>query len=778
VHAWDTETIDLNIKEESPVKNGKVICLQCFLGMDVPFENGPRLFIDNFGDSTDLILEFKDYFESEDYKKIWFNYGFDRHVIENHNIELKGFGGDVMHMARLLDPTRAPNEYSLAKTSSYYEKQIEKYKIFEKKKYLKELENESDEISQKRRQNIEIYSKNFMNESIKVNMNKLFARPKLLKNGTESKIWEIPSIIEMHTNPSIIKNWVFYGTLDAELTYYLFCSLKEIMEKLPVEFEDLSTTWDIYDQYWKPFGEVLTGIEKRGIKVDYDYMIDCLIRASTDYFNQRKIFKDFIEEINPECTEFNPSSGQQMQHLLFAPFKRKKGKITKNKKENSESEDDDENPLKVKRVMTQVNDFEEVRYFRVEKQYTEQELEEYTMLGKKPNKFYVMPVKGFGLKPVKFSMTGLPSVDGEVIQELASGSVQKQFAERGDPEMGIKFGNALQTWLKMKQIETLLTTFIISLLQLVYPSDSRIHCSLNINTETGRLSARRPNLQNQPALDKDKYKTRYAFRAEQGNKLIIADYGQLELRVLAHMTNCVNMIEAFKKGGDFHSRTAANMFPNVKEELEKGDLLLENYPGAPSVDSKGEPIMLLKDKFANERKKAKTMNFSIAYGKTVMGFAKDWGCSIEEATNTVALWFSDRPEVLTWQNDIKKIAIEKGYTKTLMGRYRSLVKHFIEQNNKKIMHGLRAAINTPIQGGAADIVIAAMVKIEKDERIKNLGWRLIHQVHDEVILEGREETAEEVLKYVIENMENPFKTSLKLKMEVDAKICDNWYEGK
>jgi DNA polymerase I len=97
--------------------------------------------------------------------------------------------------------------------------------------------------------------------------------------------------------------------------------------------------------------------------------------------------------------------------------------------------------------------------------------------------------------------------------------------------------------------------------------DGRIHCSININTETGRLSCRKPNIQNQPALDKDIYKIRKAFVAEKGKKFIVADYGQLELRVLAHLTNCKAMISAFKEGGDFHSRTAIGMYDNIKKEI-------------------------------------------------------------------------------------------------------------------------------------------------------------------------------------------------------------------
>ena len=152
----------------------------------------------------------------------------------------------------------------------------------------------------------------------------------------------------------------------------------------------------------------------------------------------------------------------------------------------------------------------------------------------------------------------------------------------------------------------------------------------------------------------------------------MADYGQLELRILAHMTNCTGMIEAFKLGGDFHSRTALGMYPEIQKELDAGNVILEwDF-------SKGDPpAPLLKEKFSNERKKAKIMNFSIAYGKTVHGFSKDWGCSMEEAQNTVDLWYNDRPEVRAWQKRVQQVAVEQGWTQTLLGRYRSLTKHFV-----------------------------------------------------------------------------------------------------
>ena len=310
-------------------------------------------------------------------------------------------------------------------------------------------------------------------------------------------------------------------------------------------------------------------------------------------------------------------------------------------------------------------------------------------------------------------------------------------------------------------------------LQGLVDKNDRIHCSLNFNTETGRLSAKRPNAQNQPALDKDIYKIRKAFRASEGNSLIVADYGQLELRILAHMTNCKSMIDAFGAGGDFHSRTAMSMYPDIKEAVDNGKVILEwdSSQGQP-------PAPLLKNVYSAQRKTAKTMNFSIAYGKTAHGFAKDWGCSLQEATAALSRWYAERKEVEIWQDDIKKTAINKGFTKTMMGRYRKLTHLVRNKIMAKRQHGLRAAINTPIQGSAADIVTAAMVRLYYDNQLKNLGWKMLLQIHDEIILEGPKNAAEQALEIVKNIMVHPVDQELRIHLEVDAKISENWYDAK
>jgi DNA polymerase-1 len=173
-----------------------------------------------------------------------------------------------------------------------------------------------------------------------------------------------------------------------------------------------------------------------------------------------------------------------------------------------------------------------------------------------------MTIKGLGLKPISFTEGGLPQIDNQTVKKMlvkeenGKSYAFNQYMDRFQNEAQAKqLEEALKSYEKFKHIETLLKTFILPLQQAA-DDTSRIHCSLNFNTDTGRISARRPNLQNQPAHDKDIYKIRYAFQAEKGKKLIVADYGQLELRILANITECKSMIEAFKLGGDFHSRTA------------------------------------------------------------------------------------------------------------------------------------------------------------------------------------------------------------------------------
>ncbi|KAJ8443204.1 hypothetical protein Cgig2_017197 [Carnegiea gigantea] len=372
--------------------------------------------------------------------------------------------------------------------------------------------------------------------------------------------------------------------------------------------------------------------------------------------------------------------------------------------------------------------------------------------------------------------------DRKYIDISAYGTAYSAF---GRGQEGREACHAIAALCEVCCIDSLISNFILPLQgSHVSGNNGRIHCSLNINTETGRLSARRPNLQNQPALEKDRYKIRQAFIAAPGNSLIVADYGQLELRILAHLADCKSMKEAFEAGGDFHSRTAMNMYPYIREAVEQNEVLLEWHPQPgqekpPVPLLKGMPTDLWADAFGSERRKAKMLNFSIAYGKTPMGLAKDWKVSVEEAEQTVDLWYKERQEVLKWQQARKKEAEQLGCVYTLLGRARRLpsMRHATSVQKGHIE---RAAINTPVQGSAADVAMCAMLEIQRNERLKELGWKLLLQVHDEVILEGPSESAEEAKALVVDCMSKPFngKNILKVELVVNAKCAQNWYAAK
>lgn len=392
-------------------------------------------------------------------------------------------------------------------------------------------------------------------------------------------------------------------------------------------------------------------------------------------------------------------------------------------------------------------------------------------------------INSIGMEPVEFTSTGLPQVSAGILKKLSGKNIFAEdesetvwgtaFAFFGGGEAGKRACRAIGALAAVGQIDATINNFLVPLQALV-DANQRIHCSLNLNTETGRLSSRRPNLQNQPALEKDSYKIRDAFVADKGNTLIVADYGQLELRILAHITNCQSMINAFQQGGCFHSRTAVGMYPYIQDAVNSGKVMLEwDY-------SKGQPtVPLVKDTYAAERRKAKTLNFSIAYGKTVHGLAADWGISKEAAEETLAAWYRDRPEVKDWQQAMQQLAMDKGYVCTMMGRYRRLPEARQQQEQPSVFgngdkngninkppvvfknraamgHALRAAINTPIQGSAADVVMMAMLQLWKSPVLKSLGWKLLLQIHDEVILEGPKEHADAAMVEVRKCMENPF----------------------
>ncbi|XP_059662506.1 DNA polymerase I A, chloroplastic/mitochondrial-like [Cornus florida] len=764
VYACDTEVAKIDVKQETPIDHGELICFSIFSEPAANFGNGKScLWVDVLdGGGRSLLAEFAPFFEDPSVKKVWHNYSFDSHIVRNYGLKISGFHADTMHMARLWDSSRRIlGGYSLEALTCD----------------PKVMSGEGCHLD-----------KSLIG---KVSMVTIFGRRKVKKDGSEGKIITILPVEELQREERI--PWICYSALDSISTLELYKSLKSKLVVMKWQLEGVckGTMFDFYMKYWRPFGELLVEMETEGMLVDRAYFaeIEKVARAEQQVAVNR--FRNWASKYCPNAKYMNVGSDAQLRQLFF-------GGIT-NRKDPDKS-----------------LPFE--RNFKVPNIH--KEIEE----GKKtPAKFLNIKLHSLGpeIQTELYTASGWPSVSGDALKTLA-GKVSAEFdfideahelqsdenvgkmdqtsnglseikerAASGDKESAYgtayaPFGggqngkeacHAIAALCEVCSIDSLISNFIIPLQgSHISGKNGRVHCSLNINTETGRLSARRPNLQNQPALEKDRYKIRQAFIAAPGNSLIVADYGQLELRILAHLADCKSMLHAFKAGGDFHSRTAMNMYPHIREAIEQKRVLLEWYP-QPGEDK--PPVPLLKDAFASERRKAKMLNFSIAYGKTPVGLARDWKVSEKEAKQTVDLWYSERQEVLQWQKKRKWEAKYQKCVHTLLGRAR----RFPSMDNATSSqrgHIERAAINTPVQGSAADVAMCAMLEISKNERLKEIGWRLLLQVHDEVILEGPEESADIAKAIVVECMSKPFdgKNILKVDLSVDAKCAQNWYSGK
>lgn len=300
--------------------------------------------------------------------------------------------------------------------------------------------------------------------------------------------------------------------------------------------------------------------------------------------------------------------------------------------------------------------------------------------------------------------------------------------------------------LEYRQLTKLKSTYVDGLLKVIAP-DGRIHSHFQQTvTATGRLSSVDPNLQNIPVRTELGRELRRMFVAEQGRVLVDADYSQIELRVLAHVANDDAMIEAFRGGQDIHATTASKVYGVPVEEVT--------------------PQM---------RSSCKAVNFGIVYGISDFSLAQDIGVTRKEAAAFIQSYLDTYPGVHHYMESIKQSARETGYVETLFGRRRALP----ELNSKNFnlrSFGERAAMNTPIQGTAADIIKIAMLRVRDRLKAEGFEARLILQVHDELILEAPEHEAERAAALLREEMEHA--AELRVPLVAEAKLGHSWYETK
>jgi DNA polymerase-1 len=301
--------------------------------------------------------------------------------------------------------------------------------------------------------------------------------------------------------------------------------------------------------------------------------------------------------------------------------------------------------------------------------------------------------------------------------------------------------------LMYRQLKKLKSTYVDPLPELCDPKDGRIHTSfMQTVTATGRLSSNNPNLQNIPIRTAKGREIRKAFvPRDDMHELLAVDYSQIELRIIAALSNDKSMIEAFKKGIDIHTATASKVFHTPVDQISR-----------------------------EQRSQAKAVNFGIIYGQSAFGLAQNLNISRKEAKQIIDSYFEEYPTIKKYMETVVAEAREQGYVKTVLDRRRYLPD--INSSNAIVRgYAERNAINAPIQGSAADIIKVAMVAVQKDIRERNLKSKMILQVHDELVFDVHSDERNTLEKLVKESMEGALELSVPL--EVEYKIANNWLDA-
>ena len=326
---------------------------------------------------------------------------------------------------------------------------------------------------------------------------------------------------------------------------------------------------------------------------------------------------------------------------------------------------------------------------------------------------------------IKKTPGGQPSTDEKVLAELAE--------EYELPKV----------LLEHRTLSKLKSTYTDKLPNQVSQSTGKVHTSFHqAVTTTGRLSSSDPNLQNIPIRTEDGRRIRQAFEPSKGNKFISADYSQIELRVMAHMSKDAGLLEAFREGEDVHSKTASEVFD-----------------------------VGIKDVTSDLRRNAKAINFGLIYGISAFGLGKQLGISRNLAAEYMAMYFEKYPDVKKYMESTKEFASQNGYVETLFGR-RLYLRDINATNAMRRQASERAAINAPVQGTAADIMKIAMINMHKAIKMEKSEAKLILQVHDELILDTPKDEIDKIVSLITDSMMGA--ANLDVPLEIDIGIGDNW----
>ena len=326
---------------------------------------------------------------------------------------------------------------------------------------------------------------------------------------------------------------------------------------------------------------------------------------------------------------------------------------------------------------------------------------------------------------IKKTPGGQPSTDEKVLVELA-----EEYELPG-------------VLLEHRTLSKLKSTYTDKLPGQISETTGKVHTSFHqAVTTTGRLSSSDPNLQNIPIRTEDGRRIRQAFEPSEGHRFISADYSQIELRIMAHISKDVGLMQAFQEGEDVHSKTASEVFDVAIEEVT-----------------------------ADLRRNAKAINFGLIYGISAFGLGKQLGISRNLAAEYMAMYFEKYPGVKKYMESTKDFASQNGYVETLFGR-RLYLRDINASNAIRRQASERAAINAPVQGTAADIMKIAMIKTHQAIKAENVKAKLILQVHDELILDTPKKEIDSVINLLTDSMMGA--ASLDVPLEIDVGVGDNW----
>ena len=342
------------------------------------------------------------------------------------------------------------------------------------------------------------------------------------------------------------------------------------------------------------------------------------------------------------------------------------------------------------------------------------------------------------LQEILFEKLGLP-----VLKKTPKG--QASTAENVLQELAMDFP-IVKDILDFRTISKLKTTYTDKLPKMINEKTGRVHTSYHqAVTATGRLSSSNPNLQNIPIRTAEGRQIREAFVSPMGSKILAADYSQIELRIMAHVSKDEGLLEAFQKELDIHIATAAEIFGVDIEAVTN-----------------------------EQRRSAKAINFGLIYGMSAFGLSKQLKTNRNEAQDYMDLYFSRYPGVKRYMDETKETAREVGYVETVFGR-RLYLPDIDASNYQRRQYAERSAINAPMQGTAADLIKKAMINLHHEIIQQSLGAKIIMQVHDELVLEVAESDVTEVSQLTQEVMTNV--ATLDLELRVDVGIGDNWEQA-